>query len=234
MEKLDGGGVIMGSWEDVEARREQAIIKANCIFIKCVKKMSQLKYGKITIKPDPLSPLKKSYGVYEAARFPLHLQVKIKELHKRKYDRNDYYSRYQFVPMVSVSYRIRSRDITEKEFLDVKVWTKLLGRITTRSPKLFIKQVEEFEDEIERTITNTRTEWEIEKNKEATMKATLQSIKGLVVDTNGRYNVGDHEINTGYYGSIIVKPSGAIAMNHVEANVDQFNEITKILGWRKE
>ncbi|NWG26892.1 MAG: hypothetical protein HXY30_21145 [Pseudorhodoplanes sp.] len=217
---------------DSEARKEQAYIDANKKFIICARKMAQIAYGKIDVKPDPTAPLKRAIGIYHTAWYDIHLLPKVREIKKRKYDTQDWYIRYQYIPVcVAVVYR-ETQDYHGSLQL-TPIFTESLGKLNSRSPKHFLQQLHLFEEMIDNTIKNADKAYDLELTKKKLINDARKEIKGLVY-RGGEWYIGEHEVSDSNYSAIYLDENGTINMRRLTLTVSQFNELTKILGWRKE
>lgn len=221
-------------WDAVEQRKEQAKIDANKLFIRCAKKMAQIAYGKIDVKPDPSDPLKKTIGVYKTAWYDIHFSASIREVRKR-IGYSEYYDRYQYEPYCKAYFTREvkgpSNELVNSIVCNMK-WK--LGRFSIRSPKKFLSVLKTIEEMIDKMIyeENIRVNERNARNK--LVNDVRSKIKGLQA-IGSSYYIGDQEVRSNNsWGSINVDDAGTITVRNLSMSVDQFNELTKLLGWRKD
>jgi len=225
----------MSTWEDVEARKEQARIEANKVFIQCLNKMAKIAYKKLDVKPHPDEPLKRTIGVYKTPLYNIRIDCTLREIYKR-YNYNkpqDTYDRYQFEPSVYIGLEIQKHD--GKGLVRTNYnHSRKLGHITNRSPKLFLKRIEEMINGIDCAIKqeDDAVNEQIEaRNKK---QEAFNQIAGLtwIDKENFVGSIGDHTVGASTYREVCVFDSGDIKLT-ATITPKQLNAITKYLGWRK-
>lgn len=213
-------------YEAVEERKKQAQVEGNKKFIMCMKKLSKILYGKIDITPDPEDPLKNTIAYYKTPWFNLELRLKLKEVRKRYGWQSgaDYYDRYQFSPRIKIVYRgpQNTRSISDVMF-----------KINSRTPKRLVDELIKQADIMYSVIESENDHADEQRAKEKLINDTRSRIKGLVCKGNSFF-IGGNEVTKNTYGSIAVQEDGSIRVSRIEMTVDQFNDVTLALGWRKD